>query len=159
MKKLVGLILLAALLTGCTAEETLETVNDEWVVPVMAQPREISVRLPEDTVTPVLEQDGRQLYMGQGYEIMVETLSSGDLSATIRSLCGYEKDQLTVLETQQGDADRYDFIWTMAGETGDRLGRAAILDDGNYHYCMYAIRDQGDTNIVWRDVFSSFSLI
>ena len=47
----------------------------------------------------------------------------------------------------------------MAGETGDRLGRAAILDDGNYHYCMYAIRDQGDTDIVWRDVFSSFSLI
>ena len=66
MKKLVGFILLAALLTGCTAEETLETVNDEWLVPAMAQPREISVRLPEDTVTPVLEQENRQLYMGQG---------------------------------------------------------------------------------------------
>ena len=159
MKHLIWMVLLAILLTGCTAEETLETVSDEWVMPVMAQPREISVRLPEDTVTPVLEQDDRRLYMGQNYEIMVETLSSGDLSATIRSLCGYEKDQLTVLETRQEDADRYDFVWTTAGERGDRLGRAAILDDGNYHYCMYAIRDQGDTNIVWRDVFSSFSLI
>ena len=158
MKKLVGFILLAALLTGCTAEETLETVNDEWVVPVMAQPREILVRLPEDTLAPVLEQEGRQLYMGQDYEIMLETLSSGDLSATIRSLCGYEKDQLTVLETRQGDLDRYDFVWTMAGENGDRLGRAVILDDGTYHYCMSALRDAGNTQIVWRDVFGSFSL-
>lgn len=159
LKKWAGFILVAVLLTGCTAEETLETVSDEWVVPVMAQPREISVRLPEDTVTPVLEQDGRRLYMGQDYEIMLETLSSGDLSATVRSLCGYERDQLTVLETRQGDCDRYDFVWTMAGETGDRLGRAVILDDGDYHYCMYAIRDQGDTNVVWRDIFGSFSLI
>ena len=158
LKKWAGFILVAALLTGCTAEETLETVSDEWVVPVMAQPREISVRLPEDTVAPVLEQDGRRLYMGRDYEIMLETLSSGDLSATIRSLCGYEQDQLTVLETRQGDYSRYDFVWTMAGETGDRLGRAVILDDGEYHYCMSAIRDQGDTQIPWRDVFGSFSL-
>ena len=158
MKKFIWMVLLAALLTGCTAEETLETVSDEWVVPVMAQPREVSVRLPEDTVAPVLEQDGRRLYMGRDYEIMLETLSSGDLSATIRSLCGYEQDQLTVLETRQGDYSRYDFVWTMAGETGDRLGRAVILDDGEYHYCMSAIRDQGDTQIPWRDVFGSFSL-
>ena len=158
MKKFIWMVLLTALLTGCTAEETLETVSDEWVVPVMAQPREMSVRLPEDTVAPVLEQDGRRLYMGRDYEIMLETLSSGDLSATIRSLCGYEQDQLTVLETRQGDYSRYDFVWTMAGETGDRLGRAVILDDGEYHYCMSAIRDQGDTQIPWRDVFGSFSL-
>lgn len=159
LKKLVGFLLLAALLTGCAPEETLETVNDEWVVPVMAQPREISVRLPEDALAPVLEQDGRQLYMGQDYEIMLETLDAGDLEATICSLSGYEKDQLTVLATRQGDADRYEFVWTTAGEKGDRLGRAVILDDGNYHYCMSVLRDAGETQIVWRDVFSSFALV
>lgn len=159
MKILVWMVLLAALLTGCRAEETLETVDDEWVVPVMAQPREISVRLPEDALAPVLEQENKQLYMGLDYEIMLETLAAGDLNATIRALSGYEKDQLTVLETRQGDADRYDFVWTMAGEKGDRLGRAVILDDGNYHYCMSAQRDPGDTMVVWRDVFGSFSLI
>ena len=158
MKKLVGLILLAALLTGCTAEETLETVNDEWVVPVMAQPREISVQLPEDTVLPVLEQDARRLYMGQNYEIMLETLASGNLDATIRTLSGYGKDQLTVLQTRQEDADRYEFVWTTAGEQGERLGRAVILDDGDYHYCMSVLRDPGDTQVVWRDVFGSFAL-
>ena len=159
MKRLVWICLLAGLLAGCRAEETLETVNDEWVVPAMAQPREIAVRLPEDAVLPVLEQDNRQLYMAQGYEIMLETLASGDVNATIRTLSGYEKDQLTVLETRQGDADRYEFVWTTAGEKGDRLGRAVILDDGNYHYCMSVLRDSGETNIVWRDVFGSFSLI
>ena len=78
MKRWMGICLLAFLLCGCRAEETLETVSDEWMIPAMAQPREISVRLPEDTVAPVLEQDGRRLYMGLDYEIMVETLAAGD---------------------------------------------------------------------------------
>ena len=159
MKKWIWICLLPVFLTGCRAEETLETVSDEWVVPVMAQPREISVRLPEDTVLPVLEQEGRRLYMAQGYEIILETLASGDVDATVRTLCGYGKDQLTVLETRQEDADRYEFVWTTAGEQGDRLGRAVILDDGNYHYCLSVLRDAGDTLVVWRDVFGSFALI
>ena len=159
MKRCVGILLLAVLLCGCGAEETLETVSDEWLVPVMAQPREISVRLPEDTLMPVLEQDGRQLYMGQDYEIMLETLASGDLNATVETLSGYHKDQLTVLKTRQDALDRYEFVWTTAGEGGDRLGRAVILDDGDYHYCMSVLRDVGETRIVWRDVFGSFSLV
>ena len=159
MKRWIGICLLAFLLCGCRAEETLETVSDEWMIPAMAQPREISVRLPEDTVAPVLEQDGRRLYMGLDYEIMVETLAAGDLNATVRTLSGYEKEQLTVLETRQGDLDRYDFVWTTAGEKGERLGRGVILDDGDYHYCMSALREPGDTVVVWRDVFGSFSLI
>ena len=159
MKKWMVMLLAALMLSGCGSEETMETVADEWVVPVMAQPREISVRLPDNTLAPVLEQEGRRLYMGRDYEIMLETLSSGDLSATIRSLCGYDKDQLTVLETRQGDCDRYDFVWTAAGEQGDRLGRAVILDDGNYHYCMSVLRDPGEALIVWRDVFASFALV
>lgn len=159
MKRLLWIAFFALMLCGCRAEETLETVSDEWIVPAMAQPREISVRLPEGALAPVLEQDSRQLYMAQGYEILLETLTSGDVDATIRDVSGYGKEQLTVLETRQGDADRYDFVWTMAGEKGERLGRAVILDDGNYHYCMSVLRDPGETLIVWRDVFGSFSLI
>ena len=159
MKRWMEICLLAFLLCGCRPEETLETVNDEWMIPAMAQPREISVRLPEDTVAPVLEQDGRRLYMGLDYEIMVETLAAGDLNATVRTLSGYEKEQLTVLETRQGDLDRYDFVWTTAGEKGERLGWGVILNDGDYHYCMSALREPGDTVVVWRDVFGSFSLI
>lgn len=159
MKRCVCALVMVLLLCGCRAEETLETVSDEWIVPAMAQPRQISVRLPDNALAPVLEQEGRQLYIADGYEIMLETLSSGDLNATIQALSGYEKAQLTVLETRQDGADRYDFVWTTAGERGDRLGRAVILDDGDYHYCMSVLRDSGETMTVWRDVFGSFTLI
>ena len=159
MKRWLWMIVLAVLLCGCKAEETLETVSDEWMVPAMAQPREISVRLPENTVLPVMEQDGRKLYMGQDYEIMLETLASGDLNATICSVSGFEKEQLTILETRQADAERYDFVWTTTGEGGERLGRAVILDDGNYHYCMTVLRDAEESVVVWQDVFSSFALV
>ncbi len=151
--------LFVILLSGCGAEETLETVSDEWIVPAMAQPREVSVRLPEDLVLPVLEQEGRQLYMGPNYEIMLETMAAGDLQATIRNLSGYEQEQLTILETDQGEWNRYEFVWTAAGEQGHRLGRAVILDDGDYHYCMSVLRDAEESLIVWQDVFQSFSLI
>ena len=159
MKRWGCICLLVILLSGCKAEETLETVSDEWIVPVMAQPREISVRMPEDLVLPVLEQEGRQLYMGPNYEIMLETMAAGDLQATIRNLSGYEQEQLTILETDQGEWNRYEFVWTAAGEQGHRLGRAVILDDGDYHYCMSVLRDAEESLIVWQDVFQSFSLI
>ena len=74
MKRWIGICLLAGLLCGCGAEQTMETVQDEWMVPAMAQPREISVRLPEELWAPALEQDDRRLFMSQGYEIMLETL-------------------------------------------------------------------------------------
>ena len=159
MKRWGYICLFVILLSGCKAEETLETVSDEWIVPVMAQPREISVRMPEDLVLPVLEQEGRQLYMGPNYEIMLETMAAGDLQATIRNLSGYEQEQLTILETDQGEWNRYEFVWTAAGEQGHRLGRAVILDDGDYHYCMSVLRDAEESLIVWQDVFQSFSLI
>ena len=159
MKRWGCICLFVILLSGCKAEETLETVSDEWIVPVMAQPREISVRMPEDLVLPVLEQEGRQLYMGPNYEIMLETMAAGDLQATIRNLSGYEQEQLTILETDQGEWNRYEFVWTAAGEQGHRLGRAVILDDGDYHYCMSVLRNAEESLIVWQDVFQSFSLI
>jgi len=158
LKRCVYALLLAAFLCGCHAEETLETVSDEWMVPVMARPKEISVRLPENAMVPVLEQEDSQLFMGDGYELMLETHASGDLDATIRHLSGYERENLTVIRTRQDDADRYDFVWTMAGEQGQRLGRCTILDDGEYHYCLSVLQDSEDTPILWQDVFGSFAL-
>ena len=159
VKRWLCCLLPVLLLCGCGSEETMETVSDEWMVPAMAQPREISLRLPENMVMPVLEQDGRKLYLGEDYEIMLETMDSGDLDATIRSLTGYESDRLTVIRTGQNDVSRYDFVWTAAGEQGERLGRGTILDDGNYHYCLSVLRDSEEALVVWQDVFESFSLI
>ena len=153
MKTLWILLALASLLCGWTSEETLETISDDIVQPVMAQPGEISVRLPDNAVAPVLESDSEQVYLSEDYEIIVETVSGGDLSATIQRISGYTPDNLTVMETAQDGAKRYDFVWASAGENGDQLGRAVILDDGNYHYCLSVLRDADTTEksqIVWR---------
>ena len=100
-------------------------------------------------------------YYCEDYEIVLETLSSGDLSATIRQISGQEKDRLTIMQTETEDVQRYEFVWAAAGEKGDRLGRAVILDDGQYHYCLSALRDtdsETTAQIVWNEVFSSFRL-
>ena len=159
MKRWLCCLLPVLMLCGCGAEETLETVADEWMVPAMAQPREVALRLPEDLAMPVMEESDRKMYLGEDYEIMVETMASGDLDATLRSLTGYPADRLTVIRTSQNDADRFDFVWTAAGEQGERLGRGAILDDGDYHYCLSVLRDGDERKVVWQDVFASFSLV
>lgn len=162
MKRIVMGLMLALLLTGCGAKETLETVADDIPLqPVLGTPAEISVRLPDNAVAPVLESDTEQVYLSEDYEIVVETRSSGDLSGTITALTGFDPEQLTVMHTQPEGVDRYEFVWVSAGESGDRLGRAVVLDDGSYHYCLSVLRDaqnQNKTQVVWSDVFSSFSL-
>lgn len=161
MKKWMLWMILPLLLTGCKAEETFETIADEQVLSVMATPKQIVVDLPEGAVAPVLETEGEQIYLCDGYDILIEVRPSGNLTGTVRDLSGYEKEDLTVMETQWQEVSRYEFVWASAGENGDRLGRAVILDDGQYHYCMSVIRDaQGeDSQIVWNQVFSSFDVI
>ena len=110
---------------------------------------------------PVLEQDSSQLYMGDGFELMVDVQNAGDLSGTVRSMCGYEQENLTVIQTQQEGMDRYDFVWTAAGETGDRLGRGVILDDGNYHYVLTAMAPAEKAlnyQEIWNGLFESFGI-
>lgn len=161
MRKLMLMGLLALLLTGCAAEETFETISDELVQPVIAQPEEILVSLPGETAMPAMESDSGRFYLASTYEIHIQTLEAGDLNRTIQTLSGYGKDALTVMETNLDGISRYEFVWTCAGENGDRLGRAVVLDDGNYHYTMTVLRDADTTEttqIVWNDVFASFTL-
>ena len=162
MKKIIVMLMMSLLLSGCGAKETLETVADDIPLqPVLAEPAQISVRLPDNAVSPVLESDSEQVYLCEDYEISIETRASGDLGGTITALTGFDPEQLTVMHTKQDDADRYEFVWVSAGEMGERLGRGVVLDDGSYHYCMSVLRDAEDqkkSQVVWSDVFSSFCL-
>lgn len=161
MKRLWSVVAVCLLLAGCGGQETLETISDDLVAPVLAQPRKITVELPDNAVAPVLESDSEQLYFSEDYQIMVETMSGGDLDATVRTLSGCDREKLMLIETYQDGATRYDFVWASAGEGGDLLGRAAILDDGTYHYCLSVLRPADTTQnsqISWRDVFTSFGL-
>lgn len=154
------LLLLMILLTGCGAEETFETIADELVLPVMAQPRFICVDLPGETALPVIENDHGRIYVCNDYEIVLQTVESGDLESTIQLVSGLSKNDITMMETGTEDIGRYEFVWAAAGEGGDQTGRAAILDDGNYHYCLSVLCSTGNekSQINWDQVFSSFQL-
>ena len=161
MKLCIVMLMITLLLCGCGTEETLETIADELVVPVMAQPREVSVSLPGEAAMPAVESDSGRIYVCQDYEIVIQTYPSGDLDATIQELSGYSREDLTVMATAQEGIDRYDFVWASAGETGDQLGRGVILDDGDYHYTMAVTRPADTTEtsqITWSQVFESFAL-
>ena len=161
MRKLCLVFLLTLMMAGCGTQETFETISDEPVQPVSAEVREILLVLPPDAASPVSESENGQIYLCGDYDICCQTLQSGDLDATVRTVSGYGRENVTILETMQGDYKRYDFVWASAGETGDRLGKAAILDDGNYHYCLSVL---GDANVadqyrgIWQSLFDSFGL-
>ena len=151
VKKRILIAMLAALfLAGCGKTETMETVADE-----------MDVELPGQAEA-ALETDAGQLYVTDDYEIALETLDGGDLNGTLQALSGRTAEELTVLETRTEDGmKRYEFVWACAGEEGDRLGRAVILDDGNYHYCLSVLRPadpERTSQVVWSQVFQSFSL-
>lgn len=154
--------MLGLLLSGCGAAETFETVSDEILAPVVAAPGEIYVQLPPDAAAPAAQTEGQKLYLGDDYEILLENLPSGDLQRTVKQLSGFSPEALTVVKTRQGELDRYEFVWTCMGEQGQRLGRAVILDDGNYHYCLSVVRDAAGEEArrgQWQAVFSSFVLV
>ncbi len=161
MKKIVVFALVTMLLAGCAAEETLETVSDDLVQPVMGKPSEIAVSLPGEVSVPTMEGDTGRMYLASDYEVYIQTLAAGDLNATIKTVSGYDRENLTVMETNPDGVSRYEFVWVSAGENGERLGRGVVLDDGSYHYVMTVLRDTETTEnsqIVWNDVFSSFRL-
>ena len=162
MRKYLWILLPVLLLCGCTAEETMETISDEILLPVMAQPRDISVELPGESALPVIENNAGRVYLCDEYEIVLQTVDAGDLNHTMQTLSGMTRDQLTVMETAQNDVTRYEFVWTCAGERGEQLGRGIVLDDGNYHYCLSVLRnaEKADkSQINWNQVFQSFQLV
>ena len=160
MKKWWLLLMICAMLSGCGAEETFETVADEFLE-VAAVQRQILVELPPEAAAPASESDAGTIYICDGYEIMLQTLTGGDLDATLRTVSGYGREDLTVVESRQGDYKRYDLVWACAGEEGERIGRGAVLDDGNYHYVLCVLSDADrvqEYEEVWSALFSSYSL-
>lgn len=157
-----ALPLAALLLTGCGAQETFETMADVQVQSVSASARQVLLSLPEEAAVCVFEdaQTG-SLYLCDGYSISLQTLQGGDLDKTLRAVTGYSREQLTLMQTRQGDVKRYECVWSAAGEGEDQVGRAVILDDGSYHYVLTTMAGQthaGELTETWQEIFSSFGL-
>lgn len=160
MKILCVLLGAILLLTGCAAAETFETIADVYGEQQMPEPRQVVLNIPKDAAEQAIVGACGTLYLCDGFEITVETHAAGDINATLRHLTGFESDELTVMETAQLGLSRYECVWTAAGEGGDTVGRAAVLDDGNYHYCvtvMASAENTGKLQETWNDLLSNFS--
>lgn len=161
LKKLWLAMAFALLLGGCGSQETFETVSDVQDAPVAAQAAKIQVQLPPEAAAPAVQSDAGRLYLCGDYEIALQTMESGDLDATVRSLCGYGREDVTVLETEQEGIRRYSFVWATLGEQGQQVGRAAILDDGTHHYTLSVLCNAdtaGEHSLAWQEMFSSFRI-
>ncbi len=161
MKRFGIILLISLLFSGCGAEETFETINDDWVQSAAAPKAEIVLALPEEAASPVVSGEEGTLYQCDGYEIFVQTLESGDLDATLRRVTGFGREHLTVIETLFQGGTRYDLVWSCMGENGEQVGRACLLDDGNYHYVLSTLADAdraGEFEETWEALFSTYSL-
>ena len=163
MKKLWILLLVALLLAGCGKEASLETIGDVQDAPVVATMQQVLVDLPPELSTPTLQDESAgKLHLCDDYTVMVQTVESGDLKRTIRAATGMDMENLQIIQTKQGDAKRYQFVWTSNGENGIQVGRACVLDDGAYHYVLTAMADEsksGEIQPTWQEIFASFRVI
>ena len=161
MKKLWIVIAVALLAAGCSGPSGYETVEDVYAEQTLPAPQQVSVLLPADASVQTMEKDGETLYLCDGYSVILQTMESGDLDATLRTVTGYEREKLSVMEIEGEALDRYECIWLAAGEGGDQMGRAVILDDGNYHYTVSLLADAEQVGALaetWQDILSSINL-
>lgn len=163
MKKLLVIFILGILLSACGDQETFETVSDVYAVSAISQAQKIQIALPEDAAVESLEStDSGKLYMCDGFCVAVQTMEAGNLDRTIREVSGFEKEQLTVMQTQDGKYDCYEFVWSAAGEAGDQMSRAVLLDDGKYHYVVAVTTDAartGELTPVMQHILDSVTLV
>lgn len=163
MKKLFVFLLAALLCAGCGTQETFEIVEDVVPVEPVVSPQQFFVSLPDEAVSPTFrDESGEELYICQNYTITKQIQESGDLEKTVKTLTGKSTEELQVINTRHQAFDRYDFVWTVAGEDGLQLGRACILDDGNYHYVLSTLAEEeaaGDLQETFSDMYTSCKLL
>ena len=161
MRRFLFLLLACVLLSGCAATPTFETMG-----PVLHQPDQLPamaatrLSLPESAALQTFGGGTDKLYECEGYTLVLQTLDGGDFARTVRSLSGFSPEKLTVLETAS-QVRRYDWAWTAVGESGELICRAAVLDDGNYHYCLTVFAPAasgGELAGQWNELFASFAL-
>ena len=161
MKRLCVVLALFILLAGCAKQADFETIADDLQVDV-GEPDQITVWLPEEAAVPVMEDDaGATLYLCEHYSVTSQTLQAGDLAQTITEITGFSPDAIDVVSTQENGMKRYDLVWASAGEEGIQTCRAAVLDDGNYHYVLSAMGNGAENAAFssdWQRIFDSLAL-
>ena len=161
MKKLCLALALVLMLTGCAKPESFETMSDEYVEPQEIPAQQTSMLLDRESVSIQQGTDTDKIYLCDGFCVMVQTFAAGDLDATIRSVTGYPRDKLVVMEREKDGIKSFECVWASAGEGGDQVGRMLLLDDGNYHYALSVMAEAekaGELTETWQLIFDSFQL-
>ncbi len=164
MRKWWMIIIPVLLLCGCKQTEDFETIMDQTAIPVLGEKMQIMVDTPDKASLEAMESDDdSSVYICDDYTLTTYTVQGGDIQKTILEATGFLPEQLDVIQTQQGDCKRYVCVWTAAGESGEQVGRCAVIDDGNYHYVLTAMASAENAGSLaqneWLSVFRSFRLI
>ena len=160
MKKLWILLMAGALIatSGCMAPDAYETMNDMYLQGSVPATGKLTMLLPVEAAALTMEGETGAVYVCDGYTVTLHTCEAGDLEATLRTVTGYDRENLSLMERMDEGMKRYECVFTAAGEGGDQVGRAVILDDGNYHYTMTLLADAaaaGALTDVWQNILSS----
>ena len=149
MKKGIVWIMLMLLLTGCSSETTYETIGNVWEEsePTAVQGT-MDFALPEGARMEVLEENGSKYYSVGNWEIWTQVYPSGNIRSTIELVTGLEPDMPTVVRQQVEDMTCHETAWSTTGEDGMKAARTAVLDDGNYHYCISVMVPESDAEEV-----------
>lgn len=164
MRRLMAIMLLSVILCGCKSQESYETMMDTMQQPEQAEKMVIMLNLPEEAAKQTMNtEESGCVYFCDDYVLTVQTLQGGDLQKTVLETTGFLPEQLPIIEMLQGNTKRYVCVWTAAGETGNQVGRMAVLDDGNYHYVLTAMAEEASagklSDAVWDEIFSSFRVV
>lgn len=162
MKKLCLGLILVLMLAGCGNPDVFETMSDTYLVPEAVPAQQTSMLLSEDSAIQIENTSSNDsIYLCDDYCVMVQTFASGNLNATIRSVTGYAKDKLLVMQRETDGIRSYECVWASAGEGGDQLGRMLILDDGSHHYALSVMADAekaGELTDTWQLLLDSFQI-
>ena len=143
-------------MTGCAVAPTFETLgnilheNDGDKAPL-----HIYVDLPPDAMRYA------DSFFCDGYYLELQTERGDDISQTVATLCGFDRDDLTLVAASSGDLSRYEWAWSAVSEEGELICRAAIITDGEYNYCLTVVAPAergGELMAEWNRLFSSFGV-
>ena len=162
MKKSWIFVAVVLLFAGCSAQGELETVTDVYGEQPLSPAKQIVLELPQEVAVPAMQsKEAGTLYLCEDYTVTVQTGEAGDLNATLREATGFEKEQLALVETVRGELACYECAWSSAGEAEQQVGRAVVLDDGNYHYVVTVMADASQAGALqktWQALFDSMYL-
>lgn len=157
LKKVLLMVMLSMLLSACGADP-VETVS--VTLPTQTeQPCQVVLDLPEEAAAPVAGEAGRQIYFCDGYEIQVQSVRG--IGQALQQVTGLPREKLTVLQRKQGSLQRYETVWCSPGEVQEQVGRAVILEQGDWCYCVSMLSDAAkaeELQEVWQQLCDGIRL-